>query len=57
MRLNVEEIFYDLLRQMVAIREEAERFRKSSGSGSSLRVAGEKENGNDAADRGCCIVS
>ena len=56
-RLNVEDIFYDLVRQMITVREEVERFRKTRGSGSSLRVAGEKENSNDATLRGCCIIS
>ena len=55
-RTNVDEIFYDLVGQIMAIREEAVRSRKASGTSSSLGAAGEKED-DDTVGAGCCVVS
>jgi GTPase SAR1 family protein len=56
-RTNVDEIFYDLVGQIIAIREEAVRSRKASGTGSSLGAAGEKDDDDDTVGAGCCVVS
>jgi GTPase SAR1 family protein len=60
-RTNVDEIFLDLVRQIVVEREEAVRARKASGSGRSVDgIAGEGAKGEDEDDSvgmGCCVIS
>ena len=60
-RTNVDEIFYDLVRQIIAINEEAVRVQKGSGGGGmSLNVRQkEGEEGEEQEGAGCssCCVS
>jgi GTPase SAR1 family protein len=60
-RTNVDEIFLDLVRQIVVVREEAVRARKASGSGRSVDgIAGEgakQEDEDDSVGMGCCVIS
>jgi GTPase SAR1 family protein len=59
-RTNVDEIFYDLVRQIIAINEEAVNVQKGSGGGMSLVVRQkEGEEGEEGEGAGClnCCVS
>jgi GTPase SAR1 family protein len=58
-RTNVDEIFYDLVRQIVAINEEAVRVQKGNGGGMSLvlrqKEGEEGEEGDGAGCSSCCV--
>ena len=59
-RTNVDEIFYDLVGQIIEEKEEAVRSRKASaGTNSSMNVAGKETDGidGDSDGVGCCSVS
>jgi GTPase KRas protein len=58
-RTNVDEIFYDLVRQIIAINEEAVNVQKGSGGGMSLvlrqKEGEEGEEGEGAGCLNCCV--
>jgi GTPase SAR1 family protein len=59
-RTNVDEIFYDLVGQIIESMEEAVRSRKASGTtNSSMNAAGKETDGmdGDSDGAGCCCVS
>ena len=58
MRTNVDEIFYDLVRQIIATNEEAVRVHKGSGGGTGMVVRQketEERDGEGAGCSSCCI--
>jgi GTPase SAR1 family protein len=57
-RTNVDEIFYDLVGQIITLKEEAVRMRKASAT--SLGSAGNHHNGekeDDYAPTECCVIT
>jgi GTPase SAR1 family protein len=58
-RTNVDEIFHDLVGQIIEMKEEAVRARKASATSSQLNAAGkEKVDRNGESPKwGCCVVS
>jgi Ras-related protein Rap-1B len=61
MRTNVDEIFLDLVQQIIMEREEAVRAREASGSGSLEGIAGEgvkrEDTEGESFGLGCCVIS
>lgn len=61
-RMNVDEIFYDLVGQIIAMNEEAVKSKKANGMESALAnggVAGGKESNDaneDTVGLGCCVI-
>jgi hypothetical protein len=54
----VDEVFYDLVGQIMALNEEAVKSRKASMAMSPAPgEAGEKDDGNDFVGTTCCVVS
>jgi GTPase SAR1 family protein len=57
-RTNVDEVFYDLVGQIMALNEEAVKSRKASTAMSPAPgEAGEKDGGDDFVGTTCCVVS
>lgn len=57
-RTNVDEIFYDLVGQIIKMKEEAVKTRKGSATSSQLNAAGKEtvDRNGGSENAGCCVV-